>query len=443
MKELRGGFGSRLGFILAAAGSAVGLGNIWKFPYLTGENGGGAFLVIYLVMVAAIGLSLMMAELAIGRAAERSPVGAFAKIKGGPWVAVGFMGIIAGFVILSFYSVVGGWTLAYALKSLSGQLADQDAQALGATFGGFVSSTAEPLVYHAIFMAMTALVVFGGIGGGIERASKFLMPLLFILVIILVVRSVTLDGASSGIAFFFNPDFSKVTADTVVAAMGQAFFSLSLGMGAMITYGSYLSRRVFLPGAAVAVTALDTSIAVLAGLIVLPAVFAFGVDPASGPGLSFITLPAIFAQMPGGVWFAFAFFALLAVAALTSAVSLLEVVVAYFIDERGASRGVATGLTALAIFLLGIPSSMALGAFGGVTLFDMNFFDLMNYLATNVLLPVGGILICVFAAWVAWPRILEEASGWERARFPGAGLWRFLLGVVAPVGIAWVLINGL
>lgn len=441
--QLRGGFATRIGFILAAAGSAIGLGNIWKFPYVTGANGGGAFLLLYLGMVFTIGLSVMMAEMAIGRAAERNPVGAFAKLKGGAWVGVGYMGVVTGFIILSFYSVVGGWTLAYALKAISGELTGADPTALGEIFGSFISSTSEPLVYHAIFMAMTAFVVGAGIGRGIERAGKFLMPVLLALLLLLIVQSLRLEGAAEGLIFFLTPDFSKVTADTVVAAMGQAFFSLSLGMGAILTYGSYLSRRVYLPGAAVAVTALDTTIAVLAGLLIFPAVFAFGMDPAAGPGLTFITLPAVFGQMPGGAWLELAFFVLLAVAALTSAVSLLEVVVAYFVDEKRAQRGRATTITAFAIFLLGIPSSLALGVMGDVTLFGKNFFDLMDYLASNILLPVGGILIAVFAAWVVWPRMIDEVSGLERSTFLLAGVWRLMLGVMAPVGIAWVLISGL
>ncbi len=443
MAEIRGGFATRVGFILAASGSAIGLGNIWKFPYVTGANGGGAFLILYLGIVFTIGLSVMMAEMAIGRAAERNPVGAFRRLKGGPWVAVGIMGVVTGFVLLSFYSVVGGWTIAYALKALAGQLSVSGADALGGVFGGFISSTAEPLVYHAVFMVLTAVVVGAGVGGGIERAGKVLMPLLLLLLLMLIFQVLSLDGAMAGLAFFFTPDFSKVTWETLVAAMGQAFFSLSLGMGAILTYGSYLSRRVFLPGAAVSVTALDTTIALLAGVLIFPAVFAFGVDPAAGPGLTFITLPAVFGQMPGGDWLAAAFFVLLAVAALTSAVSLLEVVVAYFVDEHKARRARATAGAAAAIFVLGLPSSLAFGVLSGATVLDRNFFDWMDYLVSNLMLPAGGVLIAIFAAWVVWPRVIEEASGWERASFPLAGVWRLVLGVAAPLAITWVLINGL
>lgn len=441
-RELRGGFATRIGFILAAAGSAIGLGNIWKFPYVTGENGGGAFLIIYLVTVFAIGFSIMLAELAVGRAAERNPVGAFRRLKGGPWVGVGYMGIVTGFIILSFYSVVGGWTLAYALKAISGQLSGEGIE-LGAVFGGFIADTAEPLVYHAIFMTMTCVVVAAGIGGGIERAAKFLMPLLLILILALIVQVLSLDGAMDGVRFFFTPDFSKVTGHTFIAAMGHAFFSLSLGMGTMLTYGSYLSRKVWLPTAAATVTLLDTFIAILAGILILPAVFAFGVDPGAGPGLTFVTLPAIFEQMPGGDWIATGFFLLLAVAALTSSVSLLEPVVSFFVDERDVLRLKATIVAGIAIFALGIPSSLSFGAMADVTWFGKTFFDIMDFLSANILLPVGGILVALFAAWIAWPRIIEEASGWGRSTFPLAWLWRIVLGVVAPIAVLVVLINGL
>ncbi len=443
-RQLRGGFASRLGFILAAAGSAIGLGNIWKFPYITGENGGGAFLVIYLVTVFVVGFSIMMAELAIGRAAERNPVGAFSRLKGGPWVGVGYLGVLTGVIILSFYSVVGGWTIAYALKAISGQLAGGDAAALGGIFGGFIGAAAEPIVYHAIFMTLTCVVVGAGVGGGIERAAKILMPLLLFLIVVLIVQVMSLPGAGAGITFFFSPDFSKVKGDTFIAAVGHAFFSLSLGMGTMLTYGSYLSRKVWLPTAAATVTVLDTVIAILAGMIILPAVFAFGIDPGAGPGLTFITLPGIFNQMPGGDWVAFAFFILLAVAALTSAVSLLEVVVAYFVDEKQVLRTRATMAAGVIIFVLGIPSSLSFGILADTTFFGtMTFFDVMDYLSSNILLPVGGILVALFAAWVAWPRVIEEASGWEKSTFPLASLWRIVLGVVAPVAVLLVLYHGL
>jgi len=439
----RGNFASRLGFILAAAGSAIGLGNIWKFPYLAGANGGAVFLIVYLVFVFTIGISVMLAEFAIGRAGERNPVGAIKHLKGGAWIGVGYMGVVAGFAILSFYSVVGGWTIAYAVKTATGLLNLSDAKAFGGAFGAFVAAPVEPIVYHFAFMALTVAVVARGVERGIERACRVLMPMLFVIVIILCVRSLTLPGAMAGVKFFLNPDFSKLTGAMVTAALGQAFFSLSLGMGAMITLGSYLSKQTHLPGSALWVTSLDTVIAVLAGFMVLPAVFAFGFDPGAGPGLTFITLPAVFAKMPWGAGFGTLFFVLLAVAALTSAISLLEVVVAFLIDEKGVARPKAAIGAGAVIFLLGVPSSLSLGVWGDYKLFGKGFFDLMDYAASNVMLPLGGVLIAVFVGWVVTPRIMREAEREDGHLFKLAPAWHAICRYVAPVGVAWVLFSGL
>lgn len=436
-------WGSRLGFILAAAGSAVGLGNIWKFPYMTGQNGGGAFLVIYLALVFTIGISVMLAEFAIGRAAERNPVGAFAKLKGGIWPVVGFAGILCGFIILSFYSVVAGWTIAYIFKMMGGALAGS-ADDLGGVFGSFIASPVEPILYHALFMALVVAVVLGGVHGGIERACKVLMPLLFVLLIVLIGRAITLPGAGEGIVFFLQPDFSKVTADTFNGALSQAFFSLSIGMGAMITYGSYLNKKENLATSAMWVSGLDSSVAILAGLLILPAVFAFGFDPAAGPGLTFITLPAVFAQMPGGVFFGVLFFVLLAVAALTSAVSLMQPIVSYFADERGWNSKTTTVIFGGVIFLLGIPSSLSLGVWSDVHFIaDKGFLDSMDYITSNVLMPLGGILISVFVGWVVADKMKEETHNDEGQSFGLYAPWVFICRFVAPVAIAWILISGL
>lgn len=443
MPPSRGLFSSRIGFILAAAGSAVGLGNIWKFPYITGANGGGAFLVIYLVITFSIGLSVMLAELAIGRAAEKSPVGAFAKLRGGAWPIVGIMGVAAGFIILSFYGVVAGWTLAYIGKVLTGLLTLSDPAAFGGAFGAFIADPVQPVLYSALFMALTVGVVIGGVAPGIERACKILMPALILIIVVLMVRTLTLPGAEKGLAFYLSPDFSKVTAATFHAALAHAFFSLSLGMGAMITYGSYMHRRESLANAAMWVTTLDAGIAVIAGLVILPAVFAFGFDPAQGPGLTFVTLPAVFAQMPAGMFFGLLFFVLLAVAALTSSVSLLEVVVAYFIDERNMSRKRAATMFGAIIFLLGIPSSLSLGVWKGYTIQGKGFFDVMDYIATNLLLPMGGICIALFVGWVILPRAITEATGNGATRPGWVALWSLTLKFLAPAAIAWILISGL
>ncbi|WP_417832205.1 sodium-dependent transporter [Terasakiella sp.] len=436
-------WGSRLGFVLAAAGSAVGLGNIWKFPYMTGQNGGGAFLIIYLALVFTIGLSVMLAEFAVGRAAQRNPIGAFAVLKGKLWPVVGFLAVLAAFLILSFYSVVAGWTIAYIVKMASGALVG-GADELGAAFGNFISDPVQPIIYHALFMGLTIAVVLGGVHDGIERACKVLMPLLFILLLVLIGRAVTLPGAEKGLEFFLMPDFSKVTAETFNGALSQAFFSLSIGMGAMITYGSYLNKKENLGKSAMWVTSLDSGVAVLAGLLILPAVFAFGFDPAAGPGLTFITLPAVFAQMPGGMFFGVLFFFLLTIAALTSAVSLLQPIVSYFSDEKGWNPKIAAIVAGVTIFVLGIPSSLSLGVWSDFHIIgEKGFLDSMDYVASNILLPVGGILITIFVGWVMADKMKEEVTNNGEKSFPFLGAWLFICRFVAPVAVAWILVSGL
>jgi len=436
-------WGSRLGFVLAAAGSAVGLGNIWKFPYMTGQNGGGAFLIIYLALVFTIGLSVMLAEFAVGRAAQRNPIGAFAVLKGKLWPIVGFLAVLAAFLILSFYSVVAGWTIAYIVKMASGALVG-GADELGAAFGSFIADPVQPIIYHALFMGLTIAVVLGGVHDGIERACKVLMPLLFILLLVLIGRAVTLPGAEKGLEFFLMPDFSKVTADTFNGALSQAFFSLSIGMGAMITYGSYLNKKENLGKSAMWVTSLDSGVAVLAGLLILPAVFAFGFDPAAGPGLTFITLPAVFAQMPGGMFFGVLFFFLLTIAALTSAVSLLQPIVSYFSDEKGWNPKFAAIVAGVVIFALGIPSSLSLGVWSDFHIIgEKGFLDSMDYVASNILLPVGGILITIFVGWVMADKMKEEVTNNGEKPFPFFGAWLFICRFVAPVAVAWILVSGL
>jgi NSS family neurotransmitter:Na+ symporter len=436
-------WGSRLGFVLAAAGSAVGLGNIWKFPYMTGQNGGGAFLILYLALVFTIGISVMLAEFAIGRAAQRDPVGAFAVLKGKMWPLVGGLGILAGFIILSFYSVVAGWTIAYIIKMASGSLVG-DAEALGGAFGAFIADPVQPLIYHALFMGLTVAVVLGGVHGGIERACKVLMPMLFVLLLVLIGRAVTLPGAEKGLDFFLTPDFSKINADMLNGALSQAFFSLSIGMGAMITYGSYLNKKENIAKSALWVSSLDSTVAVLAGLLILPAVFAFGFDPAAGPGLTFITLPAVFAQMPGGTFFGILFFVLLTVAALTSAVSLLQPIIAYFADEWKWNAKVTAVVAGVVIFLLGIPSSLSVGIWSDVHFIgEKGFLDSMDYIASNILLPVGGILISIFVGWVVADKMKDEVTNSGEKPFPFMAPWLFICRFVAPVAVAWILVTGL
>jgi neurotransmitter:Na+ symporter, NSS family len=443
MQGTREHWGSRFGFIMAAAGSAVGLGNIWRFPYTTGQNGGGAFLLIYFGIIIAFGISVVMAEMLIGRSAQRNPVGAFRVLGGRGWPLVGYFGVCTGFVILSFYIVVAGWTLAYIVHMARGALHTSDAAALGQIFGDFVASPLEPLGYAAAFMALTAWVVLGGINKGIERANKILMPLLFVLLLVLVVRAVTLPGAMAGVRFYLTPDWSAVGPDTFFAAISQAFFSLSIGMGTMLTYGSYLSLRENLPSSALTVGLVDSTAAFLSGLMVLPAVFAFGFAPNAGPGLTFITLPAVFSAMPFGDLFGVLFFLLLAIAALTSAVSILEPLVSYTVDEHGISRRRVVIGAAIVCFLLGVPASLSFGVMAELTVFGKNWFDLMDFLANNLMLPIGGLGTALFVGWAWRAPALRALSNEGQLHQPWAPVWLFILRYLAPAGILWILISAL
>ncbi|QZY56499.1 sodium-dependent transporter [Crassaminicella profunda] len=437
-------WGSKIGFILAASGSAVGLGNLWKFPYMAGKNGGGAFVLVYFIILFLVGFTLMLAEIVLGRHTQLNAIGAYRTIrKNFAWV--GGLGVLAGFLILSFYSVVGGWVLNYLVKSLSGALNIMDAEVLGNMFGELISGTTIPIFYHGLFMLATLLIVLGGIGGGIEKSSKILMPGLFIMIIILAIRSMTLAGATEGIKYLLIPDFSKITIGVILDALGQVFFSLSLGMGCMITYGSYLSKDTNIPQSATIIPLIDTGVALLAGLAVLPAVFAFGFEPSAGPGLIFITFPAVFAQMPLGSFFAVMFFVLVLFAALSSSISLLEVCVAYAVDEWKFNRKSATIGLGLILFLIGIPCSLSFGPWADIHILPgKGFFDTFDFVASNILLPLGGLLLCIFVGWI-WgtDKAIKEATNGGKLEFKLAGVWSFLLKYVGPVAIAIVFIRSL
>jgi NSS family neurotransmitter:Na+ symporter len=429
-----------MGFIMAASGSAVGLGNVWKFPYITGQNGGGAFVLVYLVCIALVGLPIMLAEFTIGRKTSLNPVGAFRLLKPGtPWVGIGFMGVLAGFLILSFYGVVGGWTLAYVVKALTHSL-DQftNPTDAGKFFGSFIANTGEVMFYHAVFMGLTIAIVIKGVHGGIERACDILMPTLVVTLVILMIRALTLDGAMEGLKFYLYPDFSKLTGHSVLVAMGQAFFSLSLGMGAMLTYGSYLPAKENLTSATLYVVLFDTLIALLMGLVIFPAVFAMGLEPTEGPGLVFSVLPAVFTGMPFGWVASILFFALLAIAALTSSISLLEVVVAYFIDQRGWERKKAVLTMGLVIFAIGIPSGLSFGVLAGFKPLDMNFFDHVDNIASNYLLPIGGMMTAIFVGWVWGAREADKEIERHETTFHWAAYWEFVVRYIAPVAVAIV-----
>ncbi len=425
----RGSWSGHAGFILAAAGSAVGLGNVWRFPYSTSQNGGGAFVLVYIAAVLAVGVPIMVAEVLLGRSTQRNPVGALrALAPGGGWPLVGMLGVVAGFVILSYYGVVAGWTFDYLFMSLTGTL--QSGASMQSVFESLTGSPLRQICWQAVFMLATVAVVARGVEAGIERASKVLMPLLVAFLLVLLGYALTSEKAAEGLSFFLTPRFTDLGWDGVLAALGQAFFSLSLGMGAMITYGSYLDNEYSVLRSGCLIASMDTLIAVLSGLVIFPLVFSFGLDSTVyGPGLVFVVVPEALLRMPASAMLSTLFFALLLFAALTSAISLLEVVVAFLIDEFGWSRSSAAWGAGGLIFALGIPSAMS-----------GDFLGWADRLASEVMLPVGGLLIALF---VGWKLPVERAL----AGYSGAGgsggftLWRLCVRFVAPVAVVVILLQ--
>ncbi len=442
----RDSFGSKFGVIAAAAGSAIGLGNIWRFPYVLGQNGGGAFLVIYLIFVAAIGIPVMMSEFIIGRRAQLNAVGSFKKIAPGKkWHLIGLLGVVTAFIILAFYTVVAGWTLEYLVQSVKWMitadkigLAQMDNEAVRGFFTNhyrsFISGVWRPIIWFVVMMFFTGYIVISGVKKGIEKYAKILMPLLLVLLLILVIRSLSLEGAREGLVFLFKPDFSTIREAPVriiLEALGQAFFSLSIGMGTLITYGSYIQKKENLAGTAVNVAFADTFIAVVAGLAIFPAVFAFGINPGEGPELVFITLPVIFQSMSGGLIWAFMFFLLLCFAALTSTISVLEVIVAYFSEQLNMSRKRATLLATLSVGLLGI-----------LCTWSQDLFGVFNA-SPDLLLPFGGFFIVVFVGYyLSKKSVKEELSSEGKFHVGYYGLFRFLVRFVAPLAIAFLFALG-
>lgn len=448
-QSARGTWASGLGFVLAATGSAVGLGNIWRFPYITGQNGGGLFVLIYLGCIVLVGLPVMIGEILIGRAAQRSTVSAFKALDGPatPWRGLGWLGVVAAYSILSFYGVVAGWTLHYTVISAGGTLAGKDAGQIQALFQSLSQDAALNLLWFAVFMAVTVLVVLGGVRHGIERWSVVLMPALLLMMLGLLWHATSLDGFSTAYAFVFGFAADKLTPAGVLEALGHSFFTLSVGMGGMLTYGSYLSRRDSVVGSALAVGTLDTLIALVACLIIFPITFSFGMEPAGGPGLIFASLPIAFAQMPAGRLLATTFFSLLLFAALTSAISLLEVAAAFFIDEKGWSRRKATIVSGLGITLLGVPAALT----GSTRLFGESFARLVGKdwfawiadLASNWMLPVGGFLMAVFAAWILPERLRHQefVTGTRLGRLYRG--WLFLLRYFVPLAVLAVFLHSI
>ncbi|MFK0375835.1 sodium-dependent transporter [Pandoraea sp. NPDC090278] len=429
----RATWGSRLGFVLAAAGSAVGLGAVWKFPYVVGQHGGGAFLAVYLACVLTLGVALLLAEMTVGRLTGQSITTAMRTLGGRAWAWVGRVATFNAFAILSFYVVVGGWTVTYLMRAFTGSILANDTQRLVAEFSAFTANPVASLASMGVFLGLAALIVAAGVQKGIERAGKWLMPALFLLMLLVIARALTLPGAMAGVAWFLTPDFSMISGDTLLEALGLAFFSLSLGAGMIVVYGSYLPRDARLAGSAVWVATLATLACCLAGLMILPAVFAFGVPPDAGPGLTFITMPAIFAQMPFGHAIAIAFFLLLLFAALTSAVSLYEPVAAFLIDEYQWQRGPAVLAVFVSTFLFGAPAALSFGIWSDVRLFDRTIFDLMDYVTVNLLMPVGGLCIAIFVGACIWPKARTVLEGSRTQWF--VPVWRVLLLVLTPIAI--------
>ena len=441
----RDSFSSKIGIIAAAAGSAIGLGNIWRFPYVAGQNGGAAFLIIYLLFVIAIGIPVMLSEFTIGRRGQRNPYGAFKKLRPGqPWYLIGIMGIAAAFFVLAFYSTIAGWTLEYLYRSVSNGFSGKSPSELTEMFSDFQQGGLMPVIWQIVFMFLTAWIVYRGVRKGIEKYAKILMPIFLVLILVICVRSITLPGAGEGLNFLFKPDFSKITPNVILEALGQALFSLSIGMGTLITYGSYISKKDKLPNTAYSVAAADTFVTILAGIAIFPAVFAFGINPAEGEALVFITLPGIFQQMAGGYFWSLFFFMLLIIAALTSTISILEVVVAFFSEELGISRKRATVVATVVITIIGIFCTLSQGPMENMKIFGQGLFSLLEYTSVNLLLPLGGFFIVIFVGWVLGKRnVKDELSnkGVLKARF--INLFMVIVRVIAPVAIAIIFLNQL
>ncbi len=444
---MRNHWSGRFGFILAAVGSAVGLGNIWKFPFITGMNGGGAFVLVYLVAIAFCGLPILMAEFVIGRHAQKDVVGSFKELtpKSTFWRSVGWLNLGAAFIILSYYGVVAGWTLDYLFKAVTGAFSGQDTEVIGKMFGGLVTDPSRQMISFTVFMFLCLLAVISGVKEGLERWNKVLMPTLFLILLFMAGYAMTTSGAKEGIKFMLYPDFSKLTAGGVLEAIGHSFFTLSLAMGAMITYASYMDKKEQIWPVSVRIVFLDTFVAIVAGLAIFPIVFSVGLEPGAGPGLIFKTLPQVFAQIPFGSYLAILFFILMAFAALSSAMSLLEVLAAFMIDEKMMSRKKATSIMTVLVYLAGIPSALSYSVLGKVHLLKgMEILDSLDYIASNIMLPLGGMLIAIYTGFILDKRIskaeiTEEGQGYVTI----FNIWFFVIRYVAPVAVFVVFLTKL
>lgn len=446
----RAKFGSKLGVILASAGSAVGLGNIWRFPIETGSNGGAAFILIYIGCVIFFGMPIMISEFLIGRHSQANTAGAYRRLAPGTqWKWVGRLGVLTGFLILSYYTVVAGWTLEYIFQALTNGFAGKTSTDYIQDFASFSTNSWKPLLCFAIFMLMTHFIVVKGVEKGIEKYSKIMMPALFIIIIILVICSVTLPGSGNGLSFLLKPDFSKITGRTFLDAMGQSFFSLSLGMGCLCTYASYFSKETNIGKTALSVGFIDTMVAVLAGFIIFPAAFSVGIKPDAGSSLVFITLPNVFQKAFSGLPFlsyivSVMFYILLALAALTSTISIHEVVTAYLHEEFNLTRRKAAWLVTIGCLLLGTICSLSCGVLKDYKIFGKTFFDLFDYVTATIMLPVGGFFISIFTGWYLKKKLVyAEITNEGKLKIPFVSVIIFILRYVAPVAILLIFINQL
>lgn len=441
----RSTFGSRFGTIVVVGGSVVGLGNIWRFPYIAGENGGAAFVFIYILISLMISVPIMLSEFAIGRSTKRNALRAFKKLSdGGWWHAVGYLGIATAFVILAFYCVIAGWTMEFIRESVAGSFIGSDSATIKANFDGFVASGWKPVVWAGVFVGLNTLIVMAGVEKGIERYNKILMPLMFLILLGLAINSVTLSGFADGVRFLWNPDFSKISLNVIMEALGQSFFSMSLGMGTMITYGSYINRRENMFRLAGTVAVSDVVVAILAGLAIFPAVFSFGISPTSGPELVFLTLPNIFAQMAGGYFISILFFLLLFSAAITSSVSLMEVVVAYACEEFRISRRMAAMMASATVAVLATLCAVSQMPDSALTVGGLNLFDFFNNVSSDYMLPIGAFMIVIFAGWKMSRQVFaNELTNGATVGMRIYTVLRPMIRYVIPLVIAMLFLSGL
>lgn len=441
--SLHGHWSSRMAFVLAVAGSAIGLGNVWKFPYITGENGGGAFVIVYLLCVFLIGMPIMMSEALIGRRGRRNPIATMALLgeeegSSRHWRLLGLIGVVAGILILSYYSVIAGWTLAYTYKSAAGDFAGASAADIAVMFSSYTGNWLWVAVPHTVFMALNILIVARGVERGLEQAVRFMVPALFVLMLVLLGYAINTGHFAEGAAFLLKPNFAALTWDSVLVAMGQAFFSLSVGMGAIMAYGAYLPAETSITSASASVVIADTTISMLAGLVVFTLVFANGLHPGQGPGLVFVTLPLAFGQMAGGVFFATLFFVLLIFAAWTSAIGLMEPAVAWVVERFHKTRAQAATMVGALIWALGLGTVLSFNVLADFRILKRTIFENVDHLTSNIMLPLGGVFITVFAGWVMCRNSTAEELG---GAGPAYSLWRFLARYLAPIAIIFVFLK--